>query len=197
MLAQVLALSLALQLEPSDERLGWTVEPSPPAKDAELTELDRLSQSSSGNGFFAGLYGGASEDPRVPVAVTLRALNKTTAQFADLDVPIGEAMSFGTLTLLPRTCHTRPPEEFPETTVFLEVYAGEDDIAGQRVRNANLVQQDPELARVSLKDSIDTEMFGQPLFKGWMFASSPSINALEHPTYDVWVINCTMVDPEI
>jgi len=27
-------------------------------------------------------------------------------------------------------------------------------------------------------------------FSGWMLASSPALNALEHPRYDVWVINC-------
>ncbi|WP_241523897.1 DUF2155 domain-containing protein [Oceaniglobus indicus] len=29
-----------------------------------------------------------------------------------------------------------------------------------------------------------------PLFQGWMIASSPALNALEHPRYDVWVIRC-------
>jgi hypothetical protein len=28
------------------------------------------------------------------------------------------------------------------------------------------------------------------LFSGWMFASSPAVSALEHPVYDVWVIDC-------
>ncbi|HEX2117044.1 MAG TPA: DUF2155 domain-containing protein, partial [Alphaproteobacteria bacterium] len=28
------------------------------------------------------------------------------------------------------------------------------------------------------------------LFVGWMFASSPAVSALEHPVYDVWVLDC-------
>ena len=28
------------------------------------------------------------------------------------------------------------------------------------------------------------------LFEGWMLASSPALNALEHPRYDVWVLRC-------
>lgn len=28
------------------------------------------------------------------------------------------------------------------------------------------------------------------LFEGWMVASSPALNALEHPRYDVWVLRC-------
>ncbi|WP_045390419.1 DUF2155 domain-containing protein [Falsirhodobacter sp. alg1] len=29
-----------------------------------------------------------------------------------------------------------------------------------------------------------------PVFSGWMIASSPALNALEHPRYDVWVLQC-------
>ncbi len=32
---------------------------------------------------------------------------------------------------------------------------------------------------------------GIVLFEGWMVASSPGLNALDHPRYDVWVIRCT------
>ncbi|SMX43066.1 DUF2155 domain-containing protein [Actibacterium lipolyticum] len=27
-------------------------------------------------------------------------------------------------------------------------------------------------------------------FEGWMIASSPALNALDHPRYDVWVMRC-------
>ena len=31
---------------------------------------------------------------------------------------------------------------------------------------------------------------GVNIFRGWMFASSPALNPLEHAVYDVWVIDC-------
>lgn len=34
------------------------------------------------------------------------------------------------------------------------------------------------------------DLEGNPLFQGWMVSSSPALNALEHPRYDVWVLNC-------
>lgn len=37
---------------------------------------------------------------------------------------------------------------------------------------------------------LDIEQDGQPVFDGWMIASSPALNALDHPRYDVWVIGC-------
>ena len=29
-----------------------------------------------------------------------------------------------------------------------------------------------------------------PVFHGWMVASSPALSALDHPRYDVWVLHC-------
>ncbi len=29
-----------------------------------------------------------------------------------------------------------------------------------------------------------------PVFDGWMIASSPALNAMDHPRYDVWVLRC-------
>lgn len=30
-----------------------------------------------------------------------------------------------------------------------------------------------------------------PVFQGWMIASSPALNAMDHQRYDVWVLRCT------
>lgn len=34
-----------------------------------------------------------------------------------------------------------------------------------------------------------------PAFDGWMIASSPALNALDHPRYDVWLLRCKTTDP--
>ncbi len=31
-----------------------------------------------------------------------------------------------------------------------------------------------------------------PVFEGWMIAAAPALNALDHPRYDVWVLNCVL-----
>lgn len=36
------------------------------------------------------------------------------------------------------------------------------------------------------------EQDGERLFDGWMIASSPALNALDHPRYDIWVIGCAV-----
>lgn len=35
----------------------------------------------------------------------------------------------------------------------------------------------------------------EPVFEGWMVASSPALSALDHPRYDVWVLRCVTPEP--
>lgn len=93
----------------------------------------------------------------------VRALDKITAHITELSLPQDQVVQFGTLRIVARTCKSRPPEEIPETFAFLEI----DDL-----------QRNNELVRV---------------FTGWMLASSPALNALEHPVYDIWVMSCKIV----
>ena len=41
-------------------------------------------------------------------------------------------------------------------------------------------------AFVTIRDDAEA----QPIFSGWMIASSPALNALDHPRYDVWALRC-------
>ncbi len=83
-----------------------------------------------------------------------------------LDVPIGETVRFGALTVTARVCNTRPPTEPPLTSAFVEV--DEIKLSGERQR----------------------------IFTGWMFAQSPGLHAVEHPVFDVWLTNCKTLSPE-
>lgn len=111
--------------------------------------------------------GNAVAENNVGVAAVLRTLDKVTARTLDLTIGIDETVSYGTLNITVRKCVKRPPEETPETSTFLEIDERQQDEAPI------------------------------PLFMGWMFASSPALNALEHPVYDVWVIDCKMVEGEL
>ena len=41
--------------------------------------------------------------------------------------------------------------------------------------------------------TISQDKFERDLFRGWMVASSPALNPLEHARYDLWVLRCAMV----
>ena len=45
-------------------------------------------------------------------------------------------------------------------------------------------------AHLTISDTMRTE----PVFQGWMIASSPALSALDHPRYDVWVLSCLFPD---
>lgn len=90
----------------------------------------------------------------------LRALDKVTARVSTLYAPVGEMVRFGTLEITTDVCEKRPPEEPPESAAFLQIIE---------------------------------KRSGQPsssVFQGWMFASSPGLSPLEHPVYDLWVLDC-------
>ena len=95
----------------------------------------------------------------------LRGLDKVTARTRDFEAPVGETVAFGALDVTVRYCRKRPPEEPPEVFTFIQV----DD---------------------RRTDGFGVETEGERIFSGWMFASNPALNPLEHPVYDVWVIDC-------
>jgi hypothetical protein len=104
--------------------------------------------------------GAALGQPEERQTAVVGALDKITARITELQLPLGKEVKFGTLRITARFCYSRPPEETPETYIFLEI----DNVLadGTKVR----------------------------VFTGWMLASSPALNALEHAVYDVWAINC-------
>ncbi|HJN61582.1 MAG TPA: DUF2155 domain-containing protein [Alphaproteobacteria bacterium] len=96
-------------------------------------------------------------------AVVLQGLDKVTARISEFTAELGVPTRFGTLEITARACHKKPPEEPPESAAFLEI---REKQRGQPV---------------------------QSLFSGWMFASTPGLSALQHPVYDVWVLDCAML----
>ncbi|MBB4210528.1 DUF2155 domain-containing protein [Rhodothalassium salexigens] len=111
----------------------------------------------------------APPEARTPETVTIaRALDKVTAEITELRLPEDRTVVFGSLAITARHCKSTPPTEAPETYAFLQI----DEIVGDTV------------------DRRADEPASQRLFSGWMMASSPALNALEHPVYDVWVLDC-------
>jgi hypothetical protein len=43
-------------------------------------------------------------------------------------------------------------------------------------------------AFIEVRDAREPEI---TIFRGWMFATNPSVSALDHPRYDVWVLSCS------
>ena len=91
---------------------------------------------------------------------TIGALNKVSGKVSKLIIEDDGEIFFGSLKIIAHTCTKSPPEEPPENKAFLEVW------------------------------DIKYDQEDKKIFNGWMFSSSPSISALEHAVYDVWIIDC-------
>lgn len=90
----------------------------------------------------------------------LQALDKITARSSRIELGVGETVEFGPLQITLKACDKNPPEETPESAAFLQIVEAK--------------QSEAPVMR----------------FSGWMFASSPALSAMEHPVYDILVLDC-------
>jgi hypothetical protein len=91
----------------------------------------------------------------------LQGLDKVTARTQRFYAPVGKSTSFGTLAITVGDCLVNTPDAPTDSVAYLTII---DHKPGQ-----------PE----------------QKLFAGWMFASTPSLSALDDGVYDVRVLACT------
>ncbi|QFU16347.1 DUF2155 domain-containing protein [Microvirga thermotolerans] len=108
----------------------------------------------------AGSTGAAHADRIKNPTGIFSGLDKITGRIVSFEVAVGETVQFGSLQMTPRVCFTKPPTENPNTTSFVEVEETDKDGKPRRV------------------------------FSGWMFASSPGLHGIEHPVYDIWLVDC-------
>lgn len=91
---------------------------------------------------------------------SIRILDKITAESRTFDLEVGKTVAYGALRIRPMTCKKAPPIEEPESATFLQIWE-------------------------KMFEGTD-----EWIFSGWMFASSPALSAMEHPVYDVWIVDC-------
>ncbi|MGD9542841.1 MAG: DUF2155 domain-containing protein [Methylocystis sp.] len=119
----------------------------------------------------------ASAEPiRHPTAV-FAGLDKTTGRIINFDVTIDETVQFGALQVTPRVCNTRPQTETPQTTSFVEV----DEL---------VLKSEPRSEARAEAAKVEGKQEAKRIFSGWMFAASPGLHGVEHPVYDVWLVDC-------
>ena len=91
----------------------------------------------------------------------MQAMDKITGRVSVINVPVNGVVEFGSLSIVVRSCKTRPAEEAPDNFAFVDI----------------------------TDKTLQGEEFN--IFKGWMISSSPATHAVEHPIYDVWLLQCT------
>jgi len=95
------------------------------------------------------------------IYINIKALDKITAKTSAIRLTIGEKKFFGSLEIKVLKCQLSENGDFMDTVAYLQV------------------------RDLSAKDN--NQVF---LFNGWTFASSPTIQSIDHPIYDLWIISC-------
>ena len=94
-------------------------------------------------------------------SVKLQGLDKSVGRTVTFEAKVGSTIQYGPLFIKIHACRKAPPIEKPESASFLQIW---------------------EVPPGSEKS--------EWVFSGWMFASSPALSAMDHPVYDVWVLDC-------
>lgn len=93
--------------------------------------------------------------------IKIQALDKSTARTVTFEANVGKTIEYGSLFIKVQACRKSGPLEKPESSAFLQIW----------------------------EVPINAEK-SEWIFSGWMFASSPALSAMDHPVYDVWVLDC-------
>jgi hypothetical protein len=105
--------------------------------------------------------------PMAQRVAVLGLLNKRNGLSRDLTLKPGQAVRIGDAIVRLRACETTAPWEIQQLTgAFVQLDVA--DPKGQFHR----------------------------IFSGWLYKETPSLNAVEHPVYDVWVKSCAMTHPD-
>jgi hypothetical protein len=104
--------------------------------------------------------------PRFDTAI-LQGVDKITAETLRFEAKVGAPVRYKGLILTVRACETTAADEdISDSVAYLDVQSQPEVLPGR-------VAAPP-----------------RQVFKGWMFASSPTLHPLEHPIYDLWLVAC-------
>ena len=107
----------------------------------------------------------AAVGPAHAQRAVIRGLDKVTGHARDYTLPLGRASRIGSLEVVARACSKNAPEETPEVRIYVEVFDHPPPREGEEAER-------------------------REIFHGWLFASSPGLSAVDHPSYDIWAIDC-------
>ena len=95
------------------------------------------------------------------IYINIKALDKITAKTLAIKLGIGEKKYFGSLEIKGLKCQLSENNGFSDAVAYLQVK--------------------------DLDSKDNNQVF---LFNGWTFASSPTLESIDHPIYDLWITGC-------
>ena len=132
-----------------------------PTFEEDKDELEKVDEKDTNLNKNEDLFEEPKTQKNEKVYINLTVLDKITAKTTAIRLSVGEKKLFGSLRIKALKCQLSESNDFIDTVAYLQV------------------------KDLSTKDN--NQVF---LFNGWTFASSPTLQSIDHPIYDLWITSC-------
>ena len=127
----------------------------------EKDELEKIDEKDTNLNKSEDSFEESKTQKNEKVYINLKALDKITAKTTAIRLGVGEKKFFASLEIKALKCQLSENNDSIDTVAYLQV------------------------KDLSAKDN--NQVF---LFNGWAFVSSPTLNSIDHPLYDLWITSC-------
>ena len=132
-----------------------------PTFEEDKDELEKVEEKDTNLNKNEDIFEEPKTQKNEKVYINLTVLDKITAKTTAIRLSVGEKKLFGSLRIIALKCQLSESNDFIDTVAYLQV------------------------KDLSTKDN--NQVF---LFNGWTFASSPTLQSIDHPIYDLWITSC-------
>jgi len=132
-----------------------------PTFEEDKDELEKVDEKDTNLNKSEDIFEEPKTQKNEKVYINLTVLDKITAKTTAIRLSVGEKKLFGSLRIKALKCQLSESNDFIDTVAYLQV------------------------KDLSTKDN--NQVF---LFNGWTFASSPTLQSIDHPIYDLWITSC-------
>ena len=135
-----------------------------PTFEENKEELEEMEKKNINLGNIENIQEKSDSKKNDKIYINLKVLDKITAKTSAIKLAVGEKKFFGSLEIKALKCQLTENNDSMDTVAYLQV------------------------KDLSAKDN--NQVF---LFNGWTFASSPTLQSIDHPIYDLWITGCENV----
>ena len=132
-----------------------------PTFEEDKDELEKLEENDTDLDNYQDILKEDKSEKNNKIYINLTALDKITAKTSTFRLAVGENKFFGSLEIKALKCLLSENNDTTDTVAYLQVK--------------------------DLSNKDNNQVF---LFNGWTFASSPTLQSIDHPIYDLWIVGC-------
>ena len=132
-----------------------------PTFEEDKDELEKVEENDNDLDNYEDILKEDKSEKNNKIYINLTALDKITAKTSTFRLAVGENKFFGPLEIKALKCLLSENNDTTDTVAYLQVK--------------------------DLSNKDNNQVF---LFNGWTFASSPTLQSIDHPIYDLWITGC-------